>query len=87
MCPLLTIAAIKPPEPKRLLAIADKAPEPSGFDAVPCAGQMCAWWQPVFDDKGKTIGGNCAMTLVPLAMGMLNGSLREAAALNDKKGN
>lgn len=88
MCPLLTIMAIKAPEPKRLVAIADKAPtEPQGFDAVPCAGNMCAWWQPVYDDRGKPIGGNCAMALMPTAVAMLNGTLREAAALNKKDGN
>lgn len=85
MCPLLTIAAIKPPESKRVLAIADKqSPETGGFDAVPCAGQVCAWWQPVLDDKGKVAGGGCAMTLMPTAVSMLNGTLREAAALNTK---
>lgn len=86
MCPLLTLATIKPPDQSRVLPLSGaKAPVDEGFSAVPCTGPMCMFFQPVVDENKRMVGGNCSVALIPAALSMLNTSVREAAALNTKK--
>lgn len=92
MCPILTVAVMRPKsEAPRILPIAGNpaTPKSDGFDAVPCAGPACMFFQPVSDASGRVIDGSCAISLIPVALSLMNDSVRKAAALdtNDKKGN
>lgn len=91
-CPLLTVAVMRPKtEAPRILPVAGNpvAPANDGFDAVPCAGPACMFFQPVTDASGRVIDGSCAISLIPVALSLVNDSVRKAAALDvaDKKGN
>jgi hypothetical protein len=92
MCPILTVAVMRPKsEAPRILPVAGNpvVPTSEGFDAVPCAGPACMFFQPVSDASGRIIDGSCAISLIPVALSLVNDSMRKAASLdvNDKKGN
>lgn len=87
LCPILTAASIaKSESPGKVLGVMGqpKSAE-SGLTAVACQGPSCMFFLPVVDDSGRVNGGNCAITLMPTAISMLNGSLREfmAAAVEE----
>lgn len=75
-CPILTAAVLSPPS--RVIGPAG-VQKKDGFDAVPCAGPSCAFFTPIVE-AGKAVGGNCAVTLFPSAISMLNETMRTVAA-------
>jgi hypothetical protein len=79
MCPLLTASTLRE-EPSKLVGV--ERPGRQGFDAVPCVGAQCMFFVPIQNEKGAIVGGSCAVTILPQAVSMLNGSIREIGALS-----
>lgn len=78
ICPILTAAVAKAPEPQRVLGLHHQAEKTSGFEVIPCVGTACAFFAPMTDEKGKVLGGECALALIPSSVNMLSNSVREA---------
>lgn len=64
-CPLLTAALIKPP------STIIGAQQSDTFDAVPCKGPLCMFYRSVQDEQGRVTGGECSVSLIPMAIHQL----------------
>jgi len=71
ICPLFTAAllmgnAMRSKEASRILPTAGlpQPVAPPEQEAVPCARGMCQWWQPVMDQAGQVVGGNCTVPML-----------------------
>lgn len=87
ICPILTAASIAKSEPggKVLGVMGQPKAADSGLTAVACQGPSCMLFLPMVDEQGRVTSGNCAISLMPTALSMLNGSVREFmdAAMED----
>ncbi len=71
ICPIFTAAilmgnAMRPKNESRILPTAGlpQPITPPEQEAVPCARQLCQWWQPIMDADGKVLGGNCTVPML-----------------------
>jgi hypothetical protein len=83
LCPILTAAVLRAHEESKIVGL-DGTKKDGGYEAVPCAGPNCAFFTPVFGDDGQPRGGNCAITLIPTAVAMLNGTVAGAITNTQK---
>jgi len=69
ICPLFTAALLagNAMKPKSSIIPSAGLPQPitpPEQEAVPCAGPMCQWWQPIVDPKtGKVVDGDCTVKM------------------------
>lgn len=85
ICPILTAANLRPPEPARVLGIAGQKAAPQAPDAVACQGPVCAFFLPIMDGAGRIAGGNCCIALIPSAVSMLNETVRAVTSIPEAK--
>jgi hypothetical protein len=68
VCPILSVAGLKPPEPSRLASLGGPPPEPKG-EAIACQGPVCQWFVITGGDaEGNAIAGGCVVALLPSAI-------------------
>lgn len=82
-CPILTAAIMRPQQESKIVGLDGQKQSEGGYDAVPCAGPNCAFFTPIHDGQGRLRGGNCAITLFPTAISMLNDSVRTLGVVAD----
>lgn len=64
MCPLLTAAVLKPQS--QIIGAPVKE-----FEAVACKGPQCMFFRGVQDANGRVVGGECSISLIPMAIHQL----------------
>lgn len=80
LCPLLTAAAIAKPKPMEVGRVAvigatPGVPDRPETEAVVCQGKQCMLFITQVDEKGVEVGGRCAITMIPIAMGHLHSAI------------